>query len=170
MVETEVGPVDDETAETEVDFRPPRGTNQMLDDRPIITGAAGAEADKRDLGQTSRFGSLGGAKPKQPRFELPSSQTPGPLRIPPGAGTQLEESGNDRFSFEMLAPTYPGPDRQPSCAGTRPVTLVTDRYTFGKPTPTYPGPARQSPGTGTQSATDFHYFIIIFCKVFCKVK
>ena len=27
----------DETAETEVEFRPPRGTNRMPDDRPIIT-------------------------------------------------------------------------------------------------------------------------------------
>ena len=36
VVETEVGPVDDETAETEVDFRPPRGTNRMPDDSPII--------------------------------------------------------------------------------------------------------------------------------------
>ena len=28
----------DETAETEVEFRPPRGTNRMPDNRPIITG------------------------------------------------------------------------------------------------------------------------------------
>ena len=83
VVETEVGPVDDETAETEVDFRPPRGTNWMLDDRPIITGAIGAEADRHDPGQTTRFGSLGGAKPKRPRFELPIPRTPGPRRMPP---------------------------------------------------------------------------------------
>ena len=30
VVETEVGRVDDETAETEVDCRPPRGTNRMI--------------------------------------------------------------------------------------------------------------------------------------------
>ena len=93
-------PVDDKTAATEVDFRPPRGTNQMPDDRPIITGAIGAEVDKHDLGQTSRFGSLGGAKPKRPRFELQIPRTPGPHRMPPGAGTRLVESGTDRFSLE----------------------------------------------------------------------
>ena len=37
VVETEVGPVDDGTAETEVDFRPPRGSNRVPEDRPIIT-------------------------------------------------------------------------------------------------------------------------------------
>ena len=135
MVDTEVGPVDDETAETKVDFSPPRGTSRMPDDRPIITGAIGAEADKRDPGLTSRFGSLGGAKPKRPRFELPIPRTPGPRRMPPGAGTQPEQSGTDRFSFEMPTPTYPGPGRQPAGAGTR---SVTDRYTFGMLTLTYP--------------------------------
>ena len=101
VVETEVGPVDDETAETEVEFRPPRGTSRMPDDRSIITGTVGAEADKRDPGQTNRFGPLGGAKPKRPRFELPIPRTLGPRRMPPGAGGQPEESGTDRFSFEM---------------------------------------------------------------------
>ena len=42
VVETEVGPGDDKTAETEVDFCLPRGTNRMPDDRPIITEALGA--------------------------------------------------------------------------------------------------------------------------------
>ena len=40
--------VNDETTETEVDFRPPRETNLIPDDRPIITGAVRAEVDKRD--------------------------------------------------------------------------------------------------------------------------
>ena len=88
MVETEVGLIDDETAETEVDFRPPRGTNQMPDDRPIITRAIGAEAGKRDPGQTKRFRPLGKAKPKRPRFELAIPRTPGSRRMPPGAGAQ----------------------------------------------------------------------------------
>ena len=56
---------------TEVEFHPPRGTNRMPDDRSITTGAVRAEADKRDPGQTNRFGPPGGAKPKRPRFELP---------------------------------------------------------------------------------------------------
>ena len=38
VVRTEVR-AGDETAETKVEFRPPRGTNLMPDDRPIITGA-----------------------------------------------------------------------------------------------------------------------------------
>ena len=71
--------------------------------------------------------------------------------MPPGTREQPEESGTDRFSFEMSTPTYPGPGRQPPGAGTRAVTLVSDRYTFGVPNP---GPARQSLGTGTQPATD----------------
>ena len=55
VVETEVGPVDDETAETEVDFRLSRGSDpgpdQMPKDTPIVTGV-GAEADMLDPGQT----------------------------------------------------------------------------------------------------------------------
>ena len=42
VVGTEVGPMSNENVETEVDYRPLRGTNQMLDDRPIIMGAVGA--------------------------------------------------------------------------------------------------------------------------------
>ena len=80
VVETEVGPVDDEIAETEVDFRPPR------DNRPIITGAVGADADKRDPAQTNRFESLSRAKRKRARFELLILRTPGPCRMPSGAG------------------------------------------------------------------------------------
>ena len=56
MVGTEVGPGSDEIVETEVEFCPPRATNRMPEERPIITGAVGAEADERDLGQTTRFG------------------------------------------------------------------------------------------------------------------
>ena len=69
---TEVGPVGDENVETEVEFRPPRETNRMSEERPIITGVVGTETDERDPGQTNRFGSLGGAKPKRPKFELPN--------------------------------------------------------------------------------------------------
>ena len=126
----------------------------MPEDRPIITGAIGAEADKRDTGHTRPIGSLGGAKPKWPRYELPIPQTLGHRKLPPGAGTQPKESVTNRFSFEMPTLTYPGPGRQPPGAGTRPVTAVTDWYTFGMPTPTYPGPARQPLGTGIQPATD----------------
>ena len=46
----------DETAETEMEFRLPRGTNQVPDDRTIITGAVGAEANRCDTGQKNRFG------------------------------------------------------------------------------------------------------------------
>ena len=45
MVETEVGPVDDGTVETEVNFRLPRGSDPGLKgvkkDMPIVTGAVG---------------------------------------------------------------------------------------------------------------------------------
>ena len=91
MVRTEVL-AGDETAGTEVEFRPSRGTNRLPDDLPIIMGAVGAEVDKGDPGQTNRFGPPGGAKPKRPRFELPFPRTPGPHRIPPGTGVQQEES------------------------------------------------------------------------------
>ena len=80
VVETDVGPVDDETAETEVDFRLPRGYDRMPEDRPIIKGAVGAQMDKRDPGQTSRFGSLGGAKPKRPRDHTACRREPGHSR------------------------------------------------------------------------------------------
>ena len=59
-VETEVGPVDDETAETEVNFRLPResdpGPDQRPKDMPIVMGAVGAEVDTHDPGQTRRLG------------------------------------------------------------------------------------------------------------------
>ena len=126
MVEAEVGPVDYETMETEVDFRPPRGSDpgpdQMPKDMPIVTGAIGAEADKHDPGQTPRLEPLGGAKPKRPRYELPIPRTPGPRRPPPGAGTQPLKPVTDRFAFEMLTPMYQGPDRQLPGTGTQPVT------------------------------------------------
>ena len=65
------------------------------------------ETEERDPGQTNRFGSLGGAKPKRPKFELPDPRTPGPHRMSPG----------DRLSFEMPTPMYPGPGRQPLVPG-----------------------------------------------------
>ena len=48
--EEEDGVVDNKTAETELDFPPPRGTEWTPDNKPIITAAIGAEADKRDPG------------------------------------------------------------------------------------------------------------------------
>ena len=51
-----MAPVDDGIAETEVNFRLPRGSDPGLDrvpkDIPIITGAVGAEVFTSDLGQT----------------------------------------------------------------------------------------------------------------------
>ena len=52
VVRTEVL-AEGEAAETDVEFCQLRGTNRMPDDRPIITGAIGAEADKCDPGQTN---------------------------------------------------------------------------------------------------------------------
>ena len=131
---TEVGPVGDKNVETE--------------ERPPTTGVIGTETDKRDLSQTNRFGSLGGAKPKRPKFELSNSRIPGPRWTPSGTGEHPEESGTERFSFEMLTPMYPGPGREPPGAGARPVTPVNDQYTFGIPAPADPGLARQSPVNG----------------------
>ena len=76
---TEVVPVDDETAETEVEFRRSHGSD------PVVTGAVGAEADTRNPGQTRRLGLLSRAKPKRPRFGLPIQQTPGSRRPLPDA-------------------------------------------------------------------------------------
>ena len=90
---TEVGPVGNENVDTEVEFRLPRGTNRMSEERPIITGVVGAETDERDPGQTNQFGSFDGTKPKRPKFELTNSRIPGPCRMPPGTGEQPEESG-----------------------------------------------------------------------------
>ena len=91
----------------------------MMEERPIITGAVGAEADEQDPGQTNRFGSLGRAKPKQPKFELAIPRTPGPRGMPPGTGGQPEEPRTDQFSFEMPTPMYPGLGRQPPGAWKR---------------------------------------------------
>ena len=77
---TKVGLMSDENVETELEFCPPRGTIRISEERPIIMGIIGTETDERDPGQTNRFGSLGGAKPKRAKFELPNSRTPGPRR------------------------------------------------------------------------------------------
>ena len=45
--ETEVGPASNGNGDTEVEFRPPRGTNRMPEERLIIMGAVGEEADER---------------------------------------------------------------------------------------------------------------------------
>ena len=84
----------------------------MPEDIPIVTGAP-------DPGQIRRLGPLSGAKPKQPRYELPIRPTPGPGRLVPCARIQLV---TDRFAFEMPTPTYPGPG-----TGTQP---VTDRFAY----------------------------------------
>ena len=89
---TEVKPVGDENVETEVEFRPPHGTNRMSEERPIIMGVVGAETYKQDSGQTNRFRFLGGAKLKRPEFELPNPQTPGTCRTPPGTGETVGKS------------------------------------------------------------------------------
>ena len=93
LVGTEVVPVDDETAKTEVEFRRPRGSDpgqdRMPNNIPVVTGSIGAEADMSDLGQTRRLRPLSGAKPKRPRFELLFQQTPGSRRPLPDAGIQL---------------------------------------------------------------------------------
>ena len=64
VVETEDGPVDVATAETEVNFRLPRwsdpGPELIPNDIPIVTGAVGAEANTPDLGQPRRLGPLCG--------------------------------------------------------------------------------------------------------------
>ena len=152
MVETEDGPVDDGTAETEVNFRLPCGSDPgpegVQKDIPIVTGAVGVEADTPDPGQPRRLGHLGGAKPKRPTFELPTAPTPGTARSLPGAGTQPVI---DRFVFERPTPTYPAPGRPLPGAGTQP---VSDRFAYELPTPTYPAPGRSLPGAGAQPVTD----------------
>ena len=82
-----------QTVETEVDFRPPRGSDRVLEDRSIITGAIGAEADERDPGWTRRLGSLGRAKPKQPRNGLLIPRTPG-LHTTTGSRDTAREVGD----------------------------------------------------------------------------
>ena len=121
VVETAVDPVDDGTAETEVNFRLPRGSDsgqdRVLKDVPIIMGAIGVEADTLDLGQKRRLGPLSGARPKLPAYELPIQQT----------GTQPV---TDRFAYELPTlqtlptQTYPGPGiaaGYQDTAGARPV-------------------------------------------------
>ena len=113
MVGTGDGPVDDGTAETEVNFRLPRGSDPGPDrvpkHIPIVTGAVGAETVTPDPAQTRRLGPMGGAKPKRPKYELSIRPTPGPGRLVSGSGIQPV---TDRFAFEMPNPTYPGPGRQ----------------------------------------------------------
>ena len=75
-VETEDGPVDDGTVETEVNFCLPRGSDPgpelVQKDIPIVTGAVDAEADTSDPGQPHRLGPLGGAKPKRCTYDPPT--------------------------------------------------------------------------------------------------
>ena len=62
----------DETAETEVDDRPPRGCDRIPEDEPFVAGAIGAEADKTVPGQKRRFGPWVGPN----RFSPPSERRP----------------------------------------------------------------------------------------------
>ena len=134
VVETEDGQVDNGTAETEVNFRLPRGSDPgpklVPKDIPIVPGAVGTEADTPDPRQPRRHRPLGGAKPKRCTYELLTEKTTGPGRSLPGTGTQP----------------------------------VTNRFTYKIPTPPTPGPGRSLPGTGTQSVTDLFTFIIIICR------
>ena len=90
MWETEVVPVDDET---EVEFRLPCGADPRLDqipeDVPVVTGAAGAEADKRDPAQTRRSGPQSRAKPKWPR-----SANSGITQVATGRRDAADEAGD----------------------------------------------------------------------------
>ena len=82
---TEVGPVDNETAEIEV----PRGSDRMSEDGPVIAGAIGAEADRSDPGQQHRFVTLGGAKLLQSSIGTPALLHQELGSPPPKARTQL---------------------------------------------------------------------------------
>ena len=129
MVETEDGPVDDGTAETEVNFRLPRvsdpGPDLVPKDIPIVTGAVGAEADTPDPGQPRRRGPLGGAKPKRPTDPANS----GTRQVAAG----YRETAGDRLVciYEMLTPPTPGPGRLLPGTGTQP---VIDMFAFKMPT------------------------------------
>ena len=126
VVETEDGPVDDGTAETEVNLRLPRGSDPgpelVRKDIPIVPGAVGAEADPPDPGQTRRLGPLCGAKPKRCTYDPPTQRTPGPGGSLPGTGTQ---PGTNWFAYEL--PTLPtsGYGRPPKQTRTQP---VPDRF------------------------------------------
>ena len=65
VMETEVGPVGDENVETEVEFRPPRGTYRQSSWESLEQ----RQVSRIRVRQTE---SLGVAKPKWPEFELPN--------------------------------------------------------------------------------------------------
>ena len=152
VVVTGDGPVDDGTAETEVNFRLPRGSYPGPDrvpmDMPIAMGAVGAEAVTPDPGQTRRLGPLIWTKPKRHKYELPIQPTPGPGRLVPGAGIQ---PATDRFAFEMPTLTYPGPGRQLPGTGTQP---VTDWFAYKLLTLPTLGQGRLPQRTSTQPVLD----------------
>ena len=80
VVETEDGPVDDGTAETEANIRLPRGSDPgpelVPKDILIVTGDVHAEADTPDPRQPRQLGPLDGSKPKRPTYEIPTQRTP----------------------------------------------------------------------------------------------
>ena len=83
MVETEDGLVDDGTAETEVKFRLPRGSDPgpegVPKDIPIVTGAVGAEATPTRA--PKRNGPHMNCPPHQSRDQAGSARKGGPFDI-----------------------------------------------------------------------------------------
>ena len=84
MVETEDGLVDDGTAETEVKFRLPRGSDPgpegVPKDIPIVTGAVGAEATPTRA--PKRNGPHMNCPPHQSRDQAGRCREPGHSRQP----------------------------------------------------------------------------------------
>ena len=141
MVETEGVPVDDETAETEMEFHLPRGSDpgpdRMPKKIPVITP---------DPGQQHRLGPLSGAKPFQSSFKAPTLLALGLGSPPPKAGTQPVI---DRSVETPFTPT-PGHGSLPPKPGAQPVTNRSVETPF---TPT-PELGSLPPKARTQSATD----------------
>ena len=134
VVETEGGPVDDGTAETEVNFRLPRGSDPgpegVPKDIPFITGAFGAEADTPDPGEPRRLGPLAGRNRNGPRLTCRPPTYSAPSRPLPGAGTQPV---TDRFTYELLTLPTSGQGRLPPWTRTQP---VPDRFMNDPPSQT----------------------------------
>ena len=127
VLETEVDPVDDATAEAEVDFRRLVGlTRDRTRCRRICSSSSGGGRQVWSGTDTPTWVT-----------ELVQTET---------AQVWVADSANSG--------TTQGPDRKLPGAGTQPVKQVTERYAFKMPTPTYPGPARPLQGTGTQLVTD----------------
>ena len=119
---TEDGRFDDETRESEVIIRLPRGSDPapelVLRAPPMDPVAVSADPDTPDPGHNSRFGPLNAAKSKQFMYEMPNLPTPGHRRPPLSAGTQPV---TDQFINKMLTLKTPGQGRSPPRTGTQPV-------------------------------------------------